>query len=103
MFLRSMNYGLQLPAQAEKWAKHAWLECEEADIMITIRLVSHPNFPATSFKARLSATKKHLVECFCCKNPGLRSDKVNLIHVLDKETRATQMMRRLQRSQSISL
>ena len=71
--------------------------------MITIRLVYAKSllfcqqneicFPAISFKAKLSATKTAIVDTFCSKHRGLRRDKVDLRYVLDKETRATQMVR----------
>ena len=56
---------LQLPLpQVEKdWTMTVrWQESLETDIMITIRLSSHPNFPETSFKSSLSDTKVYLVE-----------------------------------------
>jgi hypothetical protein len=69
--------------------------------MITIRLVSSLLFgqhnenclPGISFKAKLSVTKEEIVDTFCSNHRGLRPDKVNLRYVLDKETRATQMVR----------
>jgi len=97
--LSDMQGCLQLPLpQVEKdWAMAVrWQESREKDIMITIRLSSHPNFPDTSFKASLRDTTAYLVECYCCKNPGLRPDFVSLKYVLDKETRETRMVRHLQ-------
>ena len=100
--LSDMQGCLQLPLpQVEKdWAMTVrWPESREKDIMITISLSSHPNFPETSFKASLSDTKAYLVECYCCKNPGLHTDRVILKYVLDKLTREAQMVRNLQGTQ----